>query len=70
MIDIPKTNEEVSKTKTRYTQLKNWIKVISLLYEKTLSGLMIHEGIDGKKQELNKIYNLYLDERTDPMKDT
>ena len=30
------TNEYVSKLKTRCTKLRHWIKLISLLYEKTI----------------------------------
>ena len=30
------TNEYVSKLRTRYTKLTDWINVITLLYEKTL----------------------------------
>ena len=29
------TNEYISKLKTRYTKLRDWIDVITLLYEKT-----------------------------------
>ena len=30
------TNEYISKLKIRYTKLRDWINVITLLYEKTL----------------------------------
>ena len=35
------TNENFSKLKIRYTKLRDWIKVITLLYEKTLRESMI-----------------------------
>ena len=34
------TNEYISKLKIRYTHLRDWIKVITLLYEKTLKQSM------------------------------
>ena len=52
------TNERFSKLKIRYTRLRDWIKVITLLYEKTLKQSMFDEKIDEKKAlELKKIYN-------------
>ena len=35
------TNEQFSKLKIRYTQLRDWVNVITLLYEKTLRQSMI-----------------------------
>ena len=35
------TNENISKLKIRYTKLRDWIIVITLLYEKTLKQSMI-----------------------------
>ena len=35
------TNEYISKLKIRYTKLRDWINVITLLYEKTLKDSMI-----------------------------
>ena len=35
------TNENISKLRIRYTKLRDWIKVITLLYEKTLKQSMI-----------------------------
>ena len=35
------TNEYISKLKIRYTELRDWINVITLLYEKTLKESMI-----------------------------
>ena len=35
------TNEYISKLKIRYTQLRDWINVITLLYEKTLKQSII-----------------------------
>ena len=35
------TNEYVSKLKLRYTKLRDWINVITLLYEKTFKNSMV-----------------------------
>ena len=43
------TNEYISKLKIRYTKLRDWINVITLLYEKTLEQSMIDKKIDEKK---------------------
>ena len=49
------TNEYISKVKTRYTKLKDWINVITLLYEKTLNQSMVDEKIDeNEAMELKK----------------
>ena len=65
------TNEYLSKLKIRYTKLRDWINVITLLYEKTLKQSMIDKKIDEKEAlELKKIYNHYLDKRKDIMKNT
>ena len=65
------TNEHISKLKIRYTKLRDWINVITLLYEKTLKQSMVGKKIDEKEaQELNKIYNHYLDKRKEVMKNT
>ena len=65
------TNEYISKLKIRYTKLKDWINVITLLYEKTLKQAMIDKKTDGKEaMELKKIYNHYLDKRSEIMKNT
>ena len=50
------TNEYISKLKIRYTKLRDWINVITLLYEKTLKESMIDKKIDQKEAEqLKKI---------------
>ena len=65
------TNEYISKLTIRYTKLRDWINVITLLYEKTLKQSMIDKKIDEKEaQELKKIYNHYLDKRSGIMKNT
>ena len=65
------TNEYISKLKIRYTKLRDWINVITLLYEKTLKQSMIDEKIDLKEaQELKKIYIHYTDKRSEIMKNT
>ena len=43
------TNEYISKLKIQYTNLCDWINVITLLYEKTLKSSMVGKKFDGKK---------------------
>ena len=65
------TNEYISKLKIRYTNLRDWINVITLLYEKILKQSMVDKKIDEKEaQELKKIYNHYIDKRSEIMKNT
>ena len=65
------TNEYFSKLKPRYTKLRDWIHVITLLYEKSLKQSMVDKKIDQKEaEELKKIYNHYLDKRKEMMKNT
>ena len=60
------TNEYISKLKIRYTKLKDWINVITLLYEKTIKESMIDKKIDQKEAEqLKQVYNHYIDKRRD-----
>ena len=40
------TNEYLSKLKIRYTKLRDWINVFTLLYEKTLKESMMNEKIE------------------------
>ena len=65
------TNEFISKLKIRYTKLRDWINVITLLYEKTLKESMIDKKIDQKESEqLKQIYNHYVDKKSEIMKNT
>ena len=65
------TNEYISKLKIRYTKLRNWINVITLLYEKTLKESMIVKKIDEKEaNQIKQIYNHYVDEKSEIMKNT
>ena len=65
------TNDYFSKLKIRYTKLRDWINVITLLYEKTMKQSMIDKKINEKEaQELKKIYNHYIDKRSELMKNT
>ena len=65
------TNEYISKLKIRYTKLRDWINVITLLYEKTLKESMIDKKIDEKEaNQLKQIYNHYIDKKTEIMKNT
>ena len=57
--------------KIRYTKLRDWINVITLLYEKTLKESMIDKKIDQKEAEqLKQIYNHYVDKKSEIMKNT
>ena len=65
------TNEYISNLKIRYTKIRDWINVITLLYEKTLKTSMVDKKIDAKEaRELKKIYNHYLDKRKEIIKNT
>ena len=70
-IAILLTNEYISVLKLRYTKLRDWINIITLLYEETLEVSMLDKKIDEKEAiELKKIYNHYIDERSEIMKNT
>ena len=65
------TNEYISKLKIRYTTLRDWINVITLLYEKTLRESMIDKVINKKEAEqLKQIYNHYVDKKSEIMRNT
>ena len=65
------TNEYISKLKSRYTKLRDWINFITILYEKTLNRSMIDKKIDEKEAlELKKINNHYIDKRKEIMNST
>ena len=65
------TNEYISKFKRRYTKLRDWIYVITLLYEKTLKESMIDKKINQKESEqLKQVYNHYVDKKSEIMKNT
>ena len=65
------TNEHISKIKIRYTKLRDWINVITLIYEKTLKESMIDKKINEKESEqLKQIYNHYIDKKSEIMKNT
>ena len=65
------TNEYISKLKIRYTKLRDWSNVITLLYEKILKTSMTDKKIEEKEAgELKKIYNHYFDKRKEMMKNT
>ena len=70
-IAILLTNELISKLKIRYTKLRDWINVITMLYEKTLKTSTVDTKTDQKEsEELKKIYNHYLHKRREFMKNT
>ena len=65
------TNEYISKLKIRYTKLRDWINVITLLYEKTLKESMIDKVINQKEaNQLKQLYNHYVDKKSEIMKNT
>ena len=65
------TNEYISRFKIRYTKLRDWINVITLLYEKTLKESMIDKKINQKEAEqLKQIYSHYVDKKSEIMKST
>ena len=65
------TNEHFSKLRIRYTKLPDWIILITLLYEKTLGQSMIDKEIaEEKAKELKKIYEHYVDKRSEIIKNT
>ena len=65
------TNEYISKLKKRYTKLRGYIKVITLLYGKTLKQSLVGRKSDKKEaQELKKYYIHYLDKRKEIVKNT
>ena len=45
------TNEHISKLKIRYTNVRDWVIVITLLYEKLLKTSMVVQKIDAKESE-------------------
>ena len=53
--------------KTRYTKLREWVNLITSLYEKILKTSMVDKK---EAAELKKIYNHYLDRRKEIMKNT
>ena len=65
------TNEYISKLKTRYTKLRDWINIITLLYKRTLKTSLIDKKINEKESEqLKQIYNHYIDKKSEIMKKT
>ena len=65
------TNEHISKLKMRYTKLRDWINIIVLLYEKTMTDSMIDKKKHQKEAELLKQnYNHFIDKRKEIMKNT
>ena len=65
------TNEYISKLKIRYTKLRDWINVNTLLYEKTLKESMIDKKINEKEAEqLKQVYDHYTDKKSEIKKNT
>ena len=65
------TKEHFSKLKIRFSKLRDWINVITLLNERTSKQTMVDKKIDEKEAlELKKVYNHYIDKRKEIMKNT
>ena len=65
------TKEYIIKLKLPSTKQKDWIKFITILYEKTLKQSMLDKKIDQKEAEqLKPIYNHYIDKRKEIMNST
>ena len=66
------TNEYISKLKIRYTKLRDFFNVITLLYEKILKQSMVDLKIlrERSTRFKRKDNNHYLDKRTEIMKNT
>ena len=65
------TNEFSSRLKSRYQKLRDHIKMIKLLYEKTLKKSLVDKKIDEKEsEELKIIYNHYITKRKEIMENT
>ena len=61
----------MSTLKIRFTKIRDWINIITLLYEKTLKQSMVDKKIDEKEANgIKRIFNHYLDKRSDIMKNT
>ena len=65
------TNGYESKLKIRYIKLRDWINVITLLYEETFKTSVVDKKIDQKEAlDIKKVNNQHLDERNEIMKNT
>ena len=65
------TNEYFSKLKLRYTKLRDWINVTTLIYDKTLKESMIDKKINEKEGEkLRSVYNHYINKQDEIKKST
>ena len=65
------TNEYFSRLKSRYQKLRDHIKMIKLLNEKTLKKSLVDKKIDEKEsEELKSIYNHYITKRKEIMENT
>ena len=63
------TNEYISNLKIKYTKPRDWINVITLLYD--LDGyIWLIKKIDEKEAEELKIYNHYIDKRKEIITNT
>ena len=65
------TTEYLLKSKIRYTKVRDWVNLITLLYEKSLiKSMIVKKFVDKKALEFKKFYTHHLDEREEIMKNT
>ena len=56
LIAILITKEDISELKNRYSKVREWINVISLLYQKTSKQSMIDEKIDENSIQIRRCF--------------
>ena len=65
------TKEYISKLKIGFTNIRDWMNVITLPFEKTVKQSMLDKKTNDKEiQELKTIHNHYLDKKSEIMKNT
>ena len=70
-VTIMITIEYISELKERFTQIRDWINFITILYENTLKEFMIDKKVDQREAEqMKQIYNHYIDKRKEIMTST
>ena len=70
-VTIMITNEYISEIKERFTQIRDWINFITILYENTLKEFMIDKKVDQREAEqMKQIYNHYIEKRKEIMTST
>ena len=65
------TNKYIAILKIKIDILRDWINVITLVYEKTLKqSILVDKRVEKKLMELKMIHNPYLDTRSEIMTNT